>query len=321
MIKLLILLCYMFILPSAMGYIFSRCLGNGKESSINFLWKGIVIELFSFGILCNLVVVLNGDFQNICGIFSKIGIFIIIVAIMIWRIDRPWKKKNNVLRVLITDKKAILYVGIFCALFLMQIVKSGDVISQYPGDHMGVYVSTVTSENSLFMVNPVTGFEYVNKRNMRYTELTIFYSFLVSVSNVNNLTLLYKVVPVWILGIFYNIQYSLGKEFFHKDIKKVLLYCIGVALIVIWGTGKGWMLPSYLLCTSWTDEAMQICILMPLIVWMIIQIIYQNHRKDSVAFLFILCWIFAFGDIRANWMLGGLGLVVVILYGLKKIGV
>ena len=320
--KIVILFYYIFLLPVFMGYLFERMLSVQSEIDVKFWWKGFCIEIFSFLAVWKMVLFFHGDFPEICKTYIGIGVLITVSALVVIFLDWYYKKIRRVACLGLRNKEAWLPGGIFLALFLIQAVKGRDIITLYPQDYMGVYVSTIISENSLFAKNPATGFEYaLSMEGVQYTGITVFYAFLASVSKVRAISILYKVIPIWMLGLFYSIQYSFGRVFFGNNIRKIWLYCIGIALINIWGTGKLWTLSHFLLCNSWTEDAMRVCILFPLFIWTLIELIWKEKRKNSMLFLLILFLIFIVGGMLELWMLAGLGIVAAILYGLKRIGV
>lgn len=318
MVRFIILLCYVFLVPVSMGYLLKKFLGNKDKISLKFWCEGFILELGSFGIVWGFVLILNRDFHEICEIYIGISALSAIIALFLWIHEMLRRKVSYDVYFHKIDAKLLLAGGVFLAIFFFQVIKSGDILETYEGDNMAIYVSTIVSDHSLYKSNPLTGILYnAGEIKMNYSLLTVFYAFLVFVSGINTITIVYKLIPIWILCLFYSMQYSIGADLFGNNKQKIFLYCIVIEIVNIFGTTKHWMLPAFVLLHPWTDAAMLSCLLLPMLVWTAIKLVFSEKTGGEQCMLLILLLTIGLEDFSPFYMIA-FAIIILILWLVKR---
>lgn len=318
--KLTIILFYVLLSPFCMGYIWISFWRDSEEGFPQLWWTGFVLELFSFSIIWKIALFFYGDFADICNIFRFINILLAGIALVICIRSKGFNKIKKIILFSKLNLNTILFLFAFLILLFIQLIKQDTIIEIYKGDNMALYVSTIVSDESLFKSNPFTGLSYSNGSTIiEYSVLTVFYAFLEFVFKLHNTAMVYRLIPIWLLCLFYSIQYSLGKELFQNNRNKSLLYCIVVSLINLWAAGKRWILSTYLMYNNWTDDAMQVCLILPLIVWLYLKILSGEKKKSQIVLLIILLWILNANSNLGIYIVLCMGIIYATFCGLKGI--
>lgn len=280
---------YIVIFPIFMGVLLEWGCKLELGLKVRYWWEGFLIEVLLFGLVHKSLMVLQMDFIQICNIYIIVSIFLTVcmltLSINVLVNIRKVKKRVTVS---IQEWREWALLGIFLLLLLIQITKSGTILEAYPEDHMAIQVSTIVSDSSLFKSNPFTGMLYeVGQARMEYSSLTVLYAFFVNIFHTNTVATIYQLIPIWFLCLFYSMQYSIGMELFRNNKKKAFLYCSAVAVAIIFGTTKKWMLSSYLLLYPWVEETIWVCFVLPVSVWMLIKLLFLKKEKRTIYLLLV----------------------------------
>lgn len=283
------LVFYTVIFPIFMGVLLEWCCKLELGLRVRYWWEGFLIEILLFGLVHKFLMFLHMDFVQICNVYIIVSILlticVLILAINVLINIRKIKKKVNMP---IQGWRELALLVFFLFVLLLQITKSVTILEVYPEDHMAINVSTIVSDSSLFKSNPFTGMPYeVGDVKTEYSSLTVLYAFFVNIFHTHTVAVIYQLIPMWLLCLFYSIQYSLGLESFRNDKKKTFLYCCAVAVALIFGTTKNWMLPSYLMLYPWIEETIWVCFVLPVSVWVLIKLLFFKKDKRTIYLLAI----------------------------------
>ncbi len=237
---------------------------------IRFWWEGVLWEFASLRLILCFGSLVHWELTGIYTVYRIVSLLVTLLAIL-----KAGKAEVGKRRPERADKRRVLTILLtllFLGLVGVQISKNGAIQESYSSDHMAIDINTILTDGNLRATNPMTGLPYYEGQDtVRYPVYTVFYALLASIFPGTILTLVYKVIPVWLLLLFYSMQYSIGLELLGGERWKGLLYGIAICILNMFGAAKQWMWGAFLMLYPWTDDSMRVCIVIPAVIWLVVK--------------------------------------------------
>lgn len=278
---------YLFLYPVLAGCFVELLLRQPLKMRTRYWWEGVLWEFASlWGVLC-LGKLVRWELAGVYGIYRVVSLAVTILAIG-WIVKAgiqggKQKRQKKETAPMERDWKAItaavLLAFIFIGLIGLQISRNGAVQEKYSEDRMAIYINTILEDGNLRVTNPMTGLPYYEGQAVvRYPVYTVFYALIGYLFPGNTLTLVYKIIPVWLLCLFYSMQYGIGLELLGGKKWKGLLYGIAVCVLNIFGAAKQWIWGSFLMLYPWTNDSIRVCIMIPAVIWLLVKFVAAVMR-------------------------------------------
>ena len=125
-------------------------------------------------------------------------------------------------------------------------------------------VQSFLATDSVYQSNPLTGQAYESgmPSRLRILDLSTFYAMIIQGSKIGIESLLYVVMPLFVITLFYLAYYQLAKRLFNEETERAL-FLVFLAIVVMAGN---YILPldgAHLLYDSHTGQAFRNCVLVP----------------------------------------------------------
>lgn len=270
MMHLIRMVYYLFLYPVLAGCLVELLFQQPLKLRIRFWWEGVLWEFASLRLILCFGSLVHWELTGIYTVYRIVSLLVTLLAIL-----KAVKAEVGKRRPERADKRTVLTILLtllFLGLVGVQISKNGAIQESYSSDHMAIDINTILTDGNLRATNPMTGLSYYEGQDIvRYPVYTVFYALLASIFPGTVLTLVYKVIPVWLLLLFYSMQYSIGLELLGGERWKGLLYGIAICSLNMFGAAKQWMWGAFLMLYPWTDDSMRVCIVIPAVIWLLVK--------------------------------------------------
>lgn len=218
------------------------------------------MKLYNILIIALAVLIGIGEIANVFGAFMGFSfqqcfvifcvlIFVGFIIINTYTLILRFKQKNNSTPERQTEnkiqlnrqengknKKAKSYLFIvFMAIVVLQliIILFGE-FHAYKGDLTVETVNTMLSTNTVYKINPLTGFNYElgMPSRLKLLCLPIIYAFICKITGLSTLVVVFKVIPVIMLILTYVSYAMLANTLFIGDKEKKIVFLICVAILI-----------------------------------------------------------------------------------------
>lgn len=268
----------------------------------------------------------NMSMQEMSQNFSMIISIILILAVIfqIIFVFLRWKKnkeKKKQFKNLLNKEKVAEFAVIAGAFFFVSItffINRPLLESRFMLPETAV---TMLQTNSLSGYNPLTGelIETAGSLKESLYSLPAFYAWLSIGTQINILSLLFQIVPIWVLFISFLVFYQFAKLFFAENGKARKLFMWIYALVLLFGD-EAYMNEAYqLLHYAYEGTTILACVLLPYCFFLMFSMFFGekngNEKKRIGSFLCViveLIIVLVAGFMAAVWDFGA-GLLIAMI--------
>ena len=242
-LRLAITLICLFILAFVLGDVFvtpdnSRCPGMRIATGLVVMWA-----LFYF-VSIPVILLYKGEYQMtflvtaysaILGVFAAIGLILMVVRPFIFK-NKPDKKKLFYgISFSKLDNAGIVYLSIFLALLIYQLVKT--VFFAYADGDDAYYVSVAqylgNGGEGIYRYDPYTG--VATGFNSRYAlaPFPVWIACISRISGIHPTTISHILMPLFLIPVTYVIYNAIGARLFENDRNKKYMFLALMAVFVM----------------------------------------------------------------------------------------
>ncbi|MFR4351114.1 MAG: DUF6077 domain-containing protein [Roseburia sp.] len=175
---------------------------------------------------------------------------------------------------------------------------------------------SAVEHDTMYQDDPIAGdFLYWNEGEVKkdFTSPWAMYVAIGSrLSGIPPAVLSHTYLPFFLILLCYAVYFLIGQVLLRGDVEKVFLFLIFLSVIHLWGYTSTHTLASMLLLRIWQGKAVCASFMLPMLFYLLYQIMRREYKKSWIALLFA-------ADAGAC-LLSGIGIVtapvVIFLYGL-----
>lgn len=320
MLRQLLCILFLLLLPFAMGL---GCMNGKRKDKTIVLSKcynrGILLLLLPATILCVIAGAAGWVFSLYKSLTLGCLILICISSVLVW-IRKKRKKKYRLLPVKgVWSLKCLPGILLLAALFLLQFwicIRR----SARPGEDLTLgIINTIHTSGTFYTINPSTGMSYQSWESVStYSPLLGLYAMLSSLFEIPAVTLVYRVIPFWMLFFFYSVCTEAGEYFFPGSMEKKLAFVTAAQLLNLFGTGGRWFVAYSLLCEPWAANSILCAALLPLLLLQMGELVIQGATVKRMVFLGLYgALIFSISELGRVFAVIAAGILLISLAGRK----
>jgi len=139
-------------------------------------------------------------------------------------------------------------------------------LEKYSGNDLTLeYMNSVQNRSSLFSYNPLTGgkLKLGIFPKYKFTALPYFYACIARFLRLDNITLIWIVIPLLIFICYLAICYNMGKMFFPDSKARSLIFLAAVLILILTGDKWRYTVSHALLHEGWKGSSIVGCIVLP----------------------------------------------------------
>lgn len=287
-LKLLILSCLLFVVPTVVGSLAAGIETVGKKDKMNLpLWWvcGQMLLWAGFQAIC-LPMVLTGErFGNVVVLFSCFLAAMVLFAVIVG--IRRRKRAAFSMRIVeshVTQKDAVT-VFLWCLvaiLLILQLAVAALFAYEEGDDAFYVAISVITNESdTMYVVHPYTGDPTEIDMRHGLAPFPIWVSYVARLAGIHPATIAQIVLPVVLIVMSYSVYYLLAKKFF-GDRKKIAMFLLIVEVMVLFGGYSLQSVENFLLVRTAQGKAVLANIVIPVLFLLLLGILEELQHGRPV---------------------------------------
>lgn len=213
------------------------------------------------------------------------GLVIVILILAVVRLAFLWKERKNT-EVPTPEKKLltrteILYLGLFLALVLFQLVRS--VLYAYADGDDAYYVAVAqlmgSGENTLYQTDAYTGNPVAISARYALAPFPIWAGFLARIFDLNAAVVCHVCLPVALIPMTYMIYERIGEKLFEENREKKFVFLCLVAVFVLFAHYSYDSAEVFLLTRTRQGKEALACIIIPFLFLILLDISLRTEFK------------------------------------------
>lgn len=346
MTGVLILFCWLYLIPTLVGGIAAAAVDKRKKN-LPFLWITGQLLLWAVFQLVTVPFVLLGkpfatDFGRKLGednsLLSVVTVYLLAAAALAaagicLSLKRFHKRKSSFQVIHGYDKSRgkwyQLLWGLFWVLLLLQMVQAVRMTYGDGDDAYYVAVSTIAEEsNYMYQKLPYTGGTTGLDARHGLAPFPIWIAFLAKLSSVPVAVVAHVAVPLALIPMTYGIYYLIGRKLFKKRGERLPLFLVFTELLVLFGDYSFYTAENFMIARSRQGKAALGSIVIPVIIFLflvILERLQENRRIEWIWWLLLVAGILAgclcstLGAVLLCMLVGVTGICAAVCYRRWKI--
>lgn len=331
-IRLLILGILLVVIPTAAGTL----LGKGKEQteSYVFCWiSGQMLLWAGFLVICVPMILRKQPFSYVCGLFHGYQGVLLLMAVLM-AVRRKTRsvgenKENFQGRTKRIGRAAKIWWIVFWILLCLQWVLT--ILLAYEEGDDAFYFATATiteQSNTMYLLLPYTGFATGLDARHGLAPFPVWIAYLAKLSGIPALVVAQILLPLSLMGMAYGIYYLIAQKLCAEKEETVPMFMVLTEVLFLFGGYSLFTAENFLLVRAAQGKAVIACIIIPFLLYLIIQILdkVKVQGKCGLSFWFLMattttaaCLCSTLGTILSSMMLGIAGLCIAVSYRKGKI--
>ncbi len=313
MVGAMILLLWLFLIPTIVGGIAAVFVDKGKDSLL-LSWITGQMMLWALFQLISVPLILKGsrfytDFSRPIDadnpVFTVVTLYLAAAAVLVLlgflfslRHLRRHTMRVKVVRGYDEGKGKwfrVLWV-LFWLLLLFQMFQAVWMTYGDGDDAFYVAVSTIAEEsNTMYQKLPYTGGSTGLDIRHGLAPFPIWIAFLARMSGIPSVIVAHVAVPLMLIPMTYGIYYLIGTKLCRNRSEKLPLFLVLTELLVLFGDYSFYSVENFMIARSRQGKAALGSIVIPMTVYLfllILERIQENRKVECVLWLLLLCCVF-----------------------------
>ncbi len=288
-VKLLIILMFVFIVPFFIGMSVTDFMGEKyRNSAVAAVAAGTMVMFALFQLVAVPVIIFARRFSLVLWIWDVItGVFALASCVANIRRFKD---------ILAYTKKQLVAAGVIgIAALVIVVFQSGYLaLNLHYDDDDARYVPSIVSaveKDTMFVDNPITGetmyWDVSETAKDMVSPWTIYWAVLSKLCMIHPAIVCHTVVPMLYIIIAYFMYILIGKELFSDDMKKISVFVILVSLLNIFSGYSVYNAGAFLLLRIWQGKALFAGMVLPFLFWLAIKLFKNDlsHKECIIALI------------------------------------